>query len=142
MKTLSPAARRELKARAHALHPVVSVGTNGLSASVLAEIDRSLKAHELIKVRVYGEERSEREALLTDICQQLDAAPVQHIGNILVIYRENPEVQPKPAAAAKPGKQPVPRPAAKTAAGNRTGTRATTRTGAKAAAPRRRLVKR
>lgn len=90
MNTLNPAQRGELKARAHALHPVVSIASKGLAPTVLAEIDRCLKAHELIKVRVYGAERDDREALLAELCAQLDAAPVQHIGNILVIFRARP----------------------------------------------------
>lgn len=92
MKQLSPTDRRALKARAHSLHPVVSIAAKGLAPSVLAEIDNCLKAHELIKVRVYGAEREDREALMTEVCQQLEAAPVQHIGNILILFRENPPV--------------------------------------------------
>lgn len=91
MIELTPRQRRELRARAHALHPVVAIGQqHGLSPAVLAEIDRSLKAHELVKVRVFGAEREARAALLEEICQALDAAPVQHIGNVLVIWREKP----------------------------------------------------
>lgn len=99
MIELTSSQRRTLRARAHSLHPVASVSQNGLSDAVLAEIDRGLKAHELIKVRIYGVERIEREALLAEICTRLDAAPVQHIGNVLVVYRANPEA---PAATAKP----------------------------------------
>gem|GEM_PF-139753 len=105
---LTPAARQELRARAHALHPVVTVAGNGLTPSVLAELESSLQAHELIKVRVQGAEREERATLLAEICDQLDAAPVQSIGNILVIWRperkkEAPEKKaptpPNPATA-------------------------------------------
>jgi len=88
---LTPATRQELRARAHALQPVVTIAGNGLSPSVLAELERSLQAHELIKVRVQGIEREEREALLPEICDKLDAAPVQRIGNILVIWRPSRE---------------------------------------------------
>jgi putative YhbY family RNA-binding protein len=102
MKALSPTERRALRARAHSLHPVVAIGNSGLSPTVLAEIDRSLKAHELIKVRVFGAERDEREALLAQICEAVDAAPVQHIGNILVVYREKPE---EPAPQEKPARK-------------------------------------
>lgn len=90
MPELSPARRRELKARAHKLDPVVFVGDAGLSAQVLAEIDRSLKSHELIKVRVSAD-RDERKAMLGKICLQTGAQAVQHIGKILVLFRENPE---------------------------------------------------
>ena len=91
MPGLSPARRRELKARAHVLDPVVLIGGEGLSSSVLAEIDRGLKAHELIKVRVNGADRPGREAILGEICRRSGAQPVQHIGKVLVLFRENLE---------------------------------------------------
>jgi RNA-binding protein len=87
---LSPARRRELKGRAHKLDPVVIVGGDGLSAAVIAEIDRSLKSHELIKVRVNAD-RHGREATLEEICAKTGALPVQHIGKVLVLFRENVE---------------------------------------------------
>jgi putative YhbY family RNA-binding protein len=91
MRELSPSRRRELKARAHALDPVVLIGGAGLSPAVLAEIDRNLKSQGLIKVRVNGADRSGREAILEEICMQTGAQSVQHIGKILVLFRENPE---------------------------------------------------
>ena len=96
MKSLSPAERRLLKARAHALRPVVTVGNERLSAAVLKEIETSLEAHDLIKIRVTGDDRDLRQALLGEICNRTGASPVQHIGKILVVYRENPE-PPAPA---------------------------------------------
>ena len=92
MSELSPTRRRELKARGHALDPVVLIGGAGLSPLVLAEIDRCLKSHELIKVRVPGADRPGREAILEEICRRTGAQPVQHIGKILVLFRENPEL--------------------------------------------------
>ncbi len=97
MNPLSPAERKLLKARAHALKPVVSIGNEGLSASVLKEIETSLKAHDLIKIRVSGDDREARETLLGEICSRSGAAAVQHIGKILVIYRESQEEPAKPA---------------------------------------------
>ena len=88
---MSPAQRRALRAAAHHLNPVVSISQKGLTPSVLAEIDRSLKAHELIKLRLYGIERENRAALFTEICTALGCAEVQHIGNLLVLWRENPK---------------------------------------------------
>lgn len=102
MMEITSARRRELRARAHALHPVVAISANGLSETVLAEIERSLVAHELIKVRTYGIERAERESLLAEICQKLNCAPVQIIGNLLVIYRER--VEDETGAARHPRK--------------------------------------
>ncbi|WP_150427505.1 ribosome assembly RNA-binding protein YhbY [Dechloromonas sp. CZR5] len=98
MQQLNSAQRRELRAQAHGLNPVVSIAENGLADSVLKEIDNCLKAHELIKIRVYGDSREDRIAYYEQICAQLDAAPVQHIGKLLVIYRHNAE---KAAAEAK-----------------------------------------
>ena len=88
---LSPVQRRALRAAAHHLNPVVSISQKGLTPSVLAEIDRCLKAHELIKLRLYGIEREVREALFIEICTALNCAEVQHIGNLLVLWRENPK---------------------------------------------------
>jgi len=87
---LSPAERRQLRARAHTLTPVVSIAQNGLTEAVLKEIECSLAAHELIKIRVYSDDRSERETYLAEICSHLLAAPVQHIGKLLVVFRAKP----------------------------------------------------
>jgi putative YhbY family RNA-binding protein len=103
MIELTSAERRALRARAHALHPVVAIADNGLAASVVTELDRSLQAHELIKVRVQGTERTQREALFAELCEALDAAPVQHIGNILVVWRPRREEKtPEKKASARP----------------------------------------
>src|SRR3979411_1560406 len=91
MRGLSPTRRRELKARAHALDPVIFIGGAGLSPAVIAEIERGLKSHELIKVRVPGADRPGREAILEEICRRTGAQAVQHIGKILVLFRENLE---------------------------------------------------
>jgi putative YhbY family RNA-binding protein len=91
MIELSTTQRRALRAAAHHLNPVVSISQKGLTPSVLAEIDRCLKAHELIKLRLYGIERDVREALFIEICTALNCAEVQHIGNLLVLWRENPK---------------------------------------------------
>ena len=92
---------RALRAQAHHLKPVVSISQNGLSDSVMKEIERSLKAHELIKVKLYGIERDDREAALNTICAQLDCAPIQHIGNVLVLWRPNPVVEAKAPTARR-----------------------------------------
>jgi len=92
MSKLSPAERQKLKGKAHKLDPVVIVGGDGLSEAVIAEIDRSLKTHELIKVRVNAD-RDERETMLEEICAKTGAQPVQHIGKVLILFRENPETK-------------------------------------------------
>lgn len=103
MIELNPTQRRALRAAAHHLNPVVSISQKGLSPSVMAEIDRCLKAHELIKVRLYGIEREARPALFAEICQTLACAEVQHIGNLLLLWREKPadEAAKKSAPAAR-----------------------------------------
>ena len=90
MLSLTVSERLALKGRAHALNPTVMIGNAGLTEAVLKEIAANLKIHELIKIRVMAE-RTQREEILTAICTQLNAAPVQHIGKILVVYQPNPE---------------------------------------------------
>lgn len=101
MLTLTPAQRRELKARAHHLHPVVIVGDAGLTPAVLREIDINLKSHELIKIRVTGDDRTLRAGLIDEVCKALDAAPVQHIGKMLVIWRKQPDDSEDASATAR-----------------------------------------
>jgi len=91
MLTLTTTQQRELKARAHSLNPVVMIGKEGLSTAVVAELDRALTSHELIKVKAQIDDRVARNALYEEICRQLTAASVQHIGKIFVIYRPKPE---------------------------------------------------
>lgn len=107
MKTLDPAVRRALRAKAHHLDPVVSIGNHGLTPAVLHEIDVNLLAHELVKLRVHDDDRGEREMLLARICDALDAAPVQHLGKVLIIYRERID-QEEPASKPAAGKRPRP----------------------------------
>ena len=83
--------RAHLKARAHALEPLVHVGTVGLSDAVVAEVDRALTAHELIKVRVAAADRDEREALCEALTARTEAASVQRVGKVLVLWRPRPD---------------------------------------------------
>jgi RNA-binding protein len=85
-----------LRALAHNLNPVVMIGSNGLTEAVLREIDNSLKAHELIKIKVQGDSREARQAILQQICEGTGAVAVHHIGKQLVVYRqaEQPKIQP------------------------------------------------
>lgn len=109
MLQLSSTQRRELRARAHDLNPVVSIAENGLTASVLKEIETNLNAHELIKIRVYGDSRENRLAYYEQICTQLNAAPVQHIGKLLVVFRPIPaEIAAANAKKAPKPRRPIP----------------------------------
>jgi putative YhbY family RNA-binding protein len=113
MLNLSVSQRLELKGRAHALKPVVMIGNAGLSPAVLDEIGRSLKSHDLLKIKVMSDDREAREAILLEICNALDAGPVQHIGKMLVIWR------PLPPAIAKAPKRKKGKPLTKKQLANR-----------------------
>ena len=99
---LSAAERKALKARAHNLHPILQLGEKGLTDAVIAEIDRALGAHELIKVRAAPLNRDEREVALASICERTNAQAIQHIGKMLIIYRKKPEEPKKPTRSARP----------------------------------------
>ncbi len=87
MLVLTVEQRKYLKSQAHALKPVVMIGSQGLSEAVIKETECALAAHELIKIRVLGDDRETREAHLAQLCELLSAAPVLHIGKLLLIYR-------------------------------------------------------
>ena len=76
-----------LRSLAHTLNPVVRIGNKGLTASVIKEIDLSLKAHELIKIKIQNDEKSVRESMLNEICEALQATAVHHIGLQIIVYR-------------------------------------------------------
>ncbi len=98
MLDLTPAERSELRSQAHALNPVVMIGESGLTPAIIKEADAALKAHGLIKVRVLGDDRDARLSYYETLCNELDAAPVQHIGKLLVLYRpkKDKSKEPKP----------------------------------------------
>jgi RNA-binding protein len=104
---LSPAQRKAHRALAHHLDPVVMVGSDGLTAAVVREVDAALNAHGLIKVRVHGDDRQAREALFQQVADQLGAAPIQHIGKLLVFWRPQPDKARAPDEDRKPGPKDV-----------------------------------
>lgn len=95
--TLTPRERAHLKGRAHALEPVVHIGHDGLTDTVVAEIERALDAHELIKVRAGAADRGERAALLEQICDRTGAAAVQTVGKVMALWRPRTEDGESPA---------------------------------------------
>jgi putative YhbY family RNA-binding protein len=104
MLTLTVLQRKNLKARAHPLKPTVMIGNAGLTPTVLDEIARALKSHELVKIRVMNDDREARATLLEEICSQLNAGAVQHIGKILVVYQPQEDIPLKtlPKRKGKP----------------------------------------
>ena len=87
---LSPADRKEKRSEAHHLDPVVMIGSDGLTPAVSKEVDAALNAHGLIKIRVLSDERSNRETIFAALADALSAAPIQHIGKLLVLWRPMP----------------------------------------------------
>ena len=121
---LTPAERKVFRADAHHLDPVVMIGGDGLSAAVIKETEAALNAHGLIKIRVLGDDRAAREAMFVQLADQLNAAPIQHIGKLLVLWRPQPEkikeidedrkAGPRDVKVLKFSKKPGQRPEVKT----------------------------
>jgi len=88
--TLTNKERAHLKARAHALEPVVHTGTAGITDAVVAEVDRALTAHELMKVRIGTDDREQRVALGDELCARLGATAVARVGKVLILWRPRP----------------------------------------------------
>jgi RNA-binding protein len=86
---LTAAERKALRAKAHKLEPVVQIGSKGLTDEVIAEIDRALRAHELIKVRAGSLDREQRDEALVSICEKTKAERVQQVGKVFVLFRKN-----------------------------------------------------
>jgi RNA-binding protein len=100
---ISPAQRKALKAKAHDLSPVVMIGNDGLTPGVVKEAEIAIQSHNLIKVRVFGDDRENRIAIYEALCDKLNAAPVQHIGKLLVIWRPEPLIKDANAPTARGG---------------------------------------
>ena len=88
---LTPTERKAHRADAHHLDPVVMIGGDGLTPSVVKETDAALNAHGLIKIRVLGDDRAARDAMYQQLADELNAAPIQHIGKLLVLWRPKPQ---------------------------------------------------
>ena len=99
--TLTPTQRRSLRAQAHHLEPVVAIGQGGLTPAIEAEVAAALAAHQLIKVKASSDDRAQRSAWLDALCLSCQAAAVQHIGKLLVLWRPAP---PAPEAAPLKGR--------------------------------------
>jgi len=104
---LTPAQRKEHRSGAHHLDPVVMIGGDGLTPAVVKEVDSALKAHGLIKVRVFSDDRAAREAMFAQLADELGAAPIQHIGKLLVLWRPIPPKEKAEREDRKPGPRVV-----------------------------------
>ena len=104
---LSPAERKQKRAEAHHLHPVVSIGADGATEAVRRELDSALGAHGLVKVRVFSDDRAAREALFGELSEALGAAAVQHIGKLLVFWRQPQPKDKAPREDRMPGPKVV-----------------------------------
>ncbi len=107
MLNLTPAERSELRSQAHGLNPVVMIGESGLTPAVIKEAGAALDAHGLIKIRVFGDDREARIAHYETLCAELGAAPVQHIGKLLVLYRPKKDAPKEPKATRGRGLREV-----------------------------------
>ena len=104
---LTPAQRKVHRAEAHHLNAVVMIGSDGLTANVKKETDAALNAHGLIKVRVQSDDRVGREAIFQSLATDLNAAPIQHIGKLLVLWRPMPEKEKKVDEDRMPGPRDI-----------------------------------
>ena len=104
---LTPAQRKEHRAEAHHLNAVVMIGSDGLTANVQKETDAALNAHGLIKVRVQSDDRLGREQIFQTLATELNAAPIQHIGKLLVLWRPIPEKEKKVNEDRMPGPRDI-----------------------------------
>jgi RNA-binding protein len=102
---LSAAERKRKRAEAHHLDPVVAIGHDGATTAVRREIEAALGAHGLVKIRVFSDDRGARETLLGELSEAFGAAPIQHIGKLLVLWRP-PAPKDK---AEKTGRMPGPK---------------------------------
>jgi RNA-binding protein len=85
--SLSNAAKKRFRAIGHNLHPIISIAEKGLSENIKLEIDRALRDHELIKIKLVVADRDEKKSLTESICTEFKAECVQSIGHIILIYR-------------------------------------------------------
>ncbi len=88
---LSVKQRQYLKGLAHSLNPVVMIGDKGVTDAVIKEVITNLNAHELIKIRVLGDDREQRTNMIEELCTKTGASLVQHIGKLLVLYHPGKE---------------------------------------------------
>ena len=104
---LTPADRKEHRSSAHHLDPIVMIGGEGLTPAVQKEVDGALNAHGLIKVRIFSDDRAARESMLSTLADALGAAPIQHIGKLIVLWRPIPPKEKIDREDRQPGPRTV-----------------------------------
>jgi len=104
---LTPAERKQHRGDAHHLEPVVLIGAEGLTSAVLKEADGALNAHGLIKVRMFSDDRQVREAAFDQLAEELNAAPIQHIGKLFILWRPIPPKEKVEREDRMPGPRTV-----------------------------------
>ncbi|WPE16599.1 ribosome assembly RNA-binding protein YhbY [Candidatus Thioglobus autotrophicus] len=87
MTKLTNNQKKFLRSKGHSLKPVVMLGQHGLTEGVLAELESSLETHELLKIKVRGDDREDKQRVIDEILKTTRAHLVQVIGNVMVIYR-------------------------------------------------------
>ena len=101
---MDSAERKKFRRIAHHLHPVIIVGDGGVSDAVIAETNRALDDHELIKVKVNAIDREDRTAMIDALVAACQAEAVQKIGKVVVLYRQNPEAKPELSNVSRAGR--------------------------------------
>ncbi|MDX1346852.1 MAG: ribosome assembly RNA-binding protein YhbY [Thiomicrorhabdus chilensis] len=90
---LSVNQKKYLRGIAHGLNPMIIIGANGVTDSLMAELDSTLSHHEILKIKIASAEREDRKTIIDHVIQETGALLVQSIGKIFVIYRQNEETQ-------------------------------------------------
>ncbi|MGQ7246516.1 ribosome assembly RNA-binding protein YhbY [Halomonas sp. V046] len=93
--SLSQAQKKAYRSIGHHLDPVVTASENGISEGLLAELERALNDHELIKIKLAVAEREDRTAVLDELASASGAEVIQKIGKVALLYRANPKANPK-----------------------------------------------
>lgn len=93
--SLDSTTKKRFRTIGHKLHPVVTIAGNGMTANILDDIDLRLEKNELIKIKIAAGSRESKKQIIQEICDTLHAIEVQHIGNVVLLYRTAEKQNPK-----------------------------------------------